>query len=194
MSSYGRKKYLPLIILLCALCIAGCRSDNQKDTRKTAANSVASEKGISPDDIPIEANLKKAEIGWVDGQGRPLWKVSFNKGGLAQSGKDAVVRLVDVKAQLYHNGELAAVMDAPLLTADSRTRLMSASGGVKVVSSEGNGYMTAEKMIWKSKENKVYGYGDVRLRKGTISASASKAAADTALNRVSLTNAEIVMK
>ncbi|MHB1459522.1 MAG: hypothetical protein ACYC0V_21635 [Armatimonadota bacterium] len=193
MSSYGRKICFAFILLVCTLYIAGCSSDNQKGTGKSA-NQALPNKVNTTEDISLKANLKKAELEWVDEKGNHIWKAGLKEGKALQSGNDTIVEIVDVKSSLFHDGRISATMDAPKVTADSRNRMLTASGGVKITSSQGNGYFTAEKVVWKSKENKVYGYGDVRMQKGSISASASEVVADTALNKASLKNAEISMK
>lgn len=186
---------LVLIILVCALYITGCKPDNQKTgVNKPTGNQTLKNNGKVPDDISLKANLKKADIGWVDEHGKPIWKVGFREGNAVQLGNNGVAELVDVNADLYHDGKLSATMIAPKLSADSQNRIVSATGGVKIESAEGNGSITADKVIWKSKENKIYGYGNIFMKKGNISASASEVIADTALNKVSLTNAEISMK
>jgi len=184
-----------MIILLCVFYITGCNRDYQKPgVNKSTANQTLNNNGKTPDDISLKANLKKADIGWVDEHGKPIWKVGFREGNAVQLGNNGIAELVDVNADLYHDGKLAATMNAPKLAADSQNRVVSATGGVKIISAEGNGFITADKVIWKSKENKIYGYGNILMKKDNISASASSVTADTALNKIALTNAEISMK
>lgn len=195
MPSYTLIIRLVSILVVCMFYIAGCRSNNQtNNTEKPVNNQTVKSNPKTVDETSLNANLKKAEIVWVDEHGKPIWRASFKEGKAVQSGSNAVGELVDVKAGLYHDGKLSATMNAPKLTADSKNMVVSAFSGVMIISAEGNGSITADKLTWKSKENKIYGYGNVHMKKGHISASASEVIADTALNKASLTNAEISMK
>ncbi|MHB1001601.1 MAG: LPS export ABC transporter periplasmic protein LptC [Armatimonadota bacterium] len=179
------------LLIIFALLLTGCKPKvKQPINNLPAQNKMESDKNKKPQ-TAVDANLQKADLIWVDEKGKPVWKAQFKEGHLSQVNNTADVVLVDVKAIMYKNGKAISSLVAPSVLANSKTRDITASGGVKVVSYAQNGSVYADKIVWKSSEDKVTGTGSVRMVRGNISATAHKFVADTGLNKVKLSNAEI---
>lgn len=181
--------------LICAILLAGCRPGAmQKQPSKGTSSASRKTTARGADGVSVKADLKKAEMVWVDERGNPIWKAGFAEGHASQMGDNAIADLTDVKAVLYRNGQPAANLTAPVVSANNKSRELTASGGVKIVSLAENGSVTADKLVWKSREDKIYATGGVHMVKGNIRATAVSLVADTALNKVSLTNGEISLR
>lgn len=194
MSLYRFLSYIILLAVICLILTAGCQSKKNQAAEPVpvAQKEPMPEAAKEPPKTSVKANLQTAELVWEDDNGRPVWKAQFKEGHLAQADDSAEVQLIGVKATMFRNGKPASSLSASSVTADSNTREIVANGAVKVVSFKDNGSLAANKLVWKSKEDKIIGTGNVKIVRGNISATASKVIADTSLSKVTLSNAEII--
>lgn len=185
-SERGRRKLAPVVLaaaLLCAVCLSGCLSrravPTQVDSEKAAAPNAAVEQPAGA----LEAEFRGAQITWDDEKGRRVMEAQFEEALASQTGDEAVVELRSVKARLYKGGKLASSLVAPRVVADSRTKEIRASGGVEIVSAENDASGRAERVVWKSREDKLIGTGAVRMVKENVSFTARSFESDTALKK-----------
>lgn len=190
-------KILLLILFIAAIGVTGCKTKNAipKVDSNAAKPEVKTAEPVKTDEKTVmDAKLQKAEVSWVDKKGDPIWKAGFTEAQASQNEETAVVELKNVRAELYNQGKLVSKMIAPNVSADSKTYKVIATGGVKITSSAYNSYITAEKVVWLPKSNKIIGTGNIRMVKESITATAKEITADTSLNKVSLQNGEISIK
>lgn len=167
---------------------AGCGRREPVKERVKPKESATSLK--QPKEKKLEAEFERARITWDDDKGRRLWEAEFEEALASQTGESAVMELRDVKASLYKDGKVASRLIAPRVVADTRTREVRASGGVKVTSAADSASISAERMTWKSRENKLIGVGTVRMTKGNMEIAAHAFEADTGLKKARFSDGE----
>lgn len=195
----GRRTLLGVLLVLGLLAVfgpAGCRkavSPRRADSsrRPPVPAATGDEQGKAG---ALKAEFHGAKMTWDDEKGARVWEARFKEAAASQTGKSAVVELRGVEAGLYRNGKIASRLVAPRVVADSRTREVKASGGVKVTSAIYDASVRAERLLWRSREDKLLGAGGVRMRKGNLSITARSFEADTALKKAKFTDAEMSLE
>lgn len=178
--------------LLGAVCMAGCSGKGRTDKAASSARPKV-EEPREPEST-LEAEFSKARIIWSDAQGRRVMEAQFREAVGSQTGNNSTLELRTVKASLYRNGKVAAILTAPSVRADSHKKEIRASGGVSVSSALENAKASADRIVWKSREDKLYGAGNVNMAKQNVSVAASSFQADTALKKTRFTDARLEMK
>jgi len=166
-----------LIVGIAVSILAGCGKG-----KPPAAKQPPKEEKTS-----LKAEFHKANIAWADSKGRPLMEAGFKEAVASTSGENARVELIGVKAALFRDGKKASSLIAERVVADSRTKEITAVGGVRITSDDGS-IAQCEKVVWKSSANKLVGSGSVRLTKGNITITAERFEADTGLTKVRFYN------
>ena len=175
-----------LMVLAFSTCFIGCNSQKEAVVKPNDPKVV--EKQPDPE---VEATFRTAELGWSDEKGRKVMDAKFKEASASHTDVSSTVVLRDVKAVLYAKGKAVAELTAPDVDIDNNTRMIKATGGVKVVSTSRNTTISADTIIWKSRENKLIGHGNVLMLRKNISAKAARFEADTSLRRARFKNAEI---
>jgi lipopolysaccharide export system protein LptA len=82
----------------------------------------------------------------------------------AESGS-ATIFLQDTRAQIFQQGQPAADILAPQITADQQAGTVLATGGVTVQArAKGeNAVVTADRMLWNTRANTIIAVGNARL-------------------------------
>lgn len=192
----GRALALCLLLgaaLLCAL-ISGCPGPRRKPAAKPPPKQSAAKSQKKPEpQTALKAEFGKARILWSEKTGARLMDAQFKEALASQAGKNAALELKGVRASLYQNGKAASTIVAPRVVADSKTKEVRASGGVRVISGMDGGTAVAGRIVWKAGEDKVYGTGGVKVQKGNISITARSFEADTSLRKAHFTDAQLGM-
>lgn len=86
-------------------------------------------------------------------------------GELADQDDTNTMRLHDVHAQLYRNGQAAAIIQAPQLAANQRDRILIGTGGVTLTSltDPPDTVVTADKITWNTHTGKIAGVGNAHV-------------------------------
>lgn len=187
--------FILIALLASMLCLDGCRRGDERHTPTTEPKS--GNAGNAPDfaeESRIEAEFKGASMTWRDAAGAPVWEAKFKEAVASQEGSEAVVELHGVEAGLYKDGVLMSRLTAPRVKADSRTGEVNASGGVKLISALHGASARADRLIWKSRENRLVGTGGVRMTRQNMSVAARSFEADTALQKVRFTEAGLSLQ
>jgi len=189
-------RIVAVVLLAGAVWLAGCSTGGP---RRTAPPSETGGKAAAPqapkkkpaEESIIKAEFQKAEMTWADENGVPVWKAQFKEATASQTGESAVVELRGVKASLYRNGKVASSLVAPRVVADSRSKEVRASGGVKITSAVDGATARCERIVWKSQEDRIIGVGAVKMIRGNLTVTARSFEADTTLNKARFTEAEL---
>jgi len=160
-----------LIVGIAASLLAGCAGKGKPPSAKKPA---AQEK------TALKAEFRKAQITWDDANGQRILEARFKEAVASADSDSARVELRGVQAGLFQNGKPASSLSADRVTADSRNKEVTATGGVTITSRDGSSAQSSQ-VIWKSRENKLFGSGSVKLTKGSITITADRFEADTAL-------------
>ena len=178
--------------LVGAACVAGCSGKGRTDKAASSARSKAA-KQREPESM-LQAEFSKARIIWSDSHGRRVMEAQFKEAVGSQTGNNSTLELRTVKASLYKNGKIAGILTAPSVMADSRKKEIWASGGVTVSSAVENATASADRIVWKAREDRLYGTGNVNMAKQNVSVAASSFQADTALKKSRFTDARLEMR
>ncbi len=174
--------------------ISGCPGRRQTPAAKPPPKKPAVQAQKQPEpQSALKAEFGKARILWSDRNGQRIMDAQFKDAIASQTGKNAALELKGVKASLYQNGKVASIVIAPRVVADSRTREVRASGGVKVVSTADGGVAVSNEIVWQAQRDKITGIGGVKVQKGNISITARSFEADTSLKKAHFTDAQLGM-
>ena len=182
-------RILAALLLIGSLVLAGCSA--RKGT-KPVPPGVSNKTSKQPaEQTALQAEFSKARIMWNDEKGRRVMDARFKEAVASQTGQSAVIELHDVKAGLYRDGKLAGTLIAPRVIADGVKKEVRASGGVRIISATEGATALCKEVTWKSRMNKFFGAGSVKLTKDNVSVNASSFQADTALKKARLTDAKL---
>lgn len=168
---------IPILIVILIISASGC-SKKQAITPK--AQPVASKTQVTADpkaeDKKTEPEpVKEPEVDAgpkleISQEGVSLQWSENNQLRVSATLKDVewgeITRLCGVSrfsGKLYANGKVTAVLDAPKAVVDTKSRIVTATGGVTLKSVERKTTVKAKWMKWYSKEQKVVGDGGVRI-------------------------------
>ncbi|MHB0912608.1 MAG: hypothetical protein ACYC2Y_04090 [Armatimonadota bacterium] len=141
----------------------------------------------------VRGSFKGARVVWGDSKGKRLFVAEFDEAEAVQEQESSKVSLKGVSARLYGKDGRESTLSAPAVTADSATREVQATGGVKLTSSDGT-VAECERLVWKSREDKVLGTGSVAMRRKNLTIIADALEADTSLSRAKFKHAKMSME
>lgn len=180
-----------LLILIGVICLTGCQPRRKPVAKNAGVKPPVQEQPAIEDNLKVE--LQKGRIIWDDAKGRRIFEAQYEEAIASQTGDTSTVELHGVKANLYKNGKITSSLDAPKIVTNSKTREIKATGGAKIVSATQNTSARADQLTWKSREDKVFGSGAVKMVKGNISITAGSFEADTAMKKARFRNAVMDM-
>ncbi len=183
-----------LSAVLIAAWLGGCAPSKKAHIPTQANKQSASGKGASEPQSALNAEFGKARVIWTGQDGKRLWEARFKRASGSQQGESAELELFGVSAILYKNGKAVSAMTAPRVTANSKTRVVRASGGVKVTSAVDGSSAVSDNLTWNAAQDRLDGSGGVRMVKGNISITAQTFRADTALKKTRFTEASLGME
>lgn len=119
------------------------------------------------EEIPeIRLDTNDVNIEWAGQKGKVLKACAKSFSG---NQKQAVMVLNDFTAKLYENGKAAAEMKAKKAVLYADKKEIKVLSGAKITSIENKAVLTANKILWKSNENKIYAKnGILKTEAGTI--------------------------
>ena len=190
--TFERRAPLPClfltVFLLAAVGLTGCAQKRAAQTtgadKRTAPTSMTQEKPRR--EIALRAEFQEARLLWDDEKGRRVWEARFDDAVASGASGDTVAELHGVKASLYEDGKVVSSLIAPRVIADSRSGEVRAAGGVTITSALDGASVRSDRVTWKSREDKMYGAGAVRMTRGNISIAANTFEADSALRTATL--------
>lgn len=107
-------------------------------------------------DIPqIKLDTKDVKIEWNDKSGKLMSAVAKSFSG---DQKSNTLKLNNFTAKLYENGALSAKLQAKEAVLNVTKKEIKVTTGVKITSLTNKSTLTANKVLWKSNENKVFAY------------------------------------
>jgi hypothetical protein len=176
-----------LVMSALVTIIVGCAGKPQPAAIKTAS-AVQDSAGET-----VNVTLKGADISWDDGKGRKVMDARFAEFSASGTEARANAELRNMRADLYQDGKIASTLIAPRVTVDSGNREIHATGGVQIKSVTGAS-VTANEIVWRSRENKVEAKGPVKVSIDNITIDAKGFEADTALKHAKFSGAEANIK
>ncbi len=130
-------------------------SPEKKQEIKDKANETVNK--IKAEDVsdipPIKLDTTDVKLEWADGKGKVMTCVAKSFSG---NQKTNIVSLSDFTATLYENGKASAKVVAKKAILDVTKKEIKVNTGVKVSSIVNKTTLTANKVLWKSKENTIY--------------------------------------
>lgn len=154
------------LVLLCLA--AGCRSTK---TPVAAGSPLPSPRAsATPSPAPqFQGTAKGIMVTLFGNHGQKIAEVSGDSAGLDPLGANQKLSVNSGKATLFRNGKPASVITANRLTADDKSRLLKAFGGVVVRSLEHSGTPTAraDEVTWEHDKDRIHGKGNVKVTADT---------------------------
>ncbi|MBI2844821.1 MAG: LPS export ABC transporter periplasmic protein LptC [Armatimonadetes bacterium] len=204
------------IALLALLVLAGCSRVSERPVEQRPKPAERTEKPApppkqTPEKPKVQQENQKTEVGeapaaepkeqpppelkvigrqislaWREDDKPRLTATAHELTGNTVTGKASMKR---VNAEFYDGGKLVARMSAPIVEADEKTRVITATGGVKIVSETPDStirVIRAEWIKWYSRENKLVGNGGITATGPVASIQAAAFTADTRLRTVKI--------
>ena len=122
-----------------------------KDKAEEAAKKIKAEEIENIPQIKLDTSDVKLE--WADGKGKVMNCLAKSFTG---DQKTNMLSLSDFTATLYEQGKPSAKVQAKKAVLDLIKKEIKVNTGVKVVSLVNKTTLTANKVLWKSKENTIY--------------------------------------
>ena len=176
-------------LILGAFWLTGCQS-RPNPPQKPGAKV---QSPVKKPETAIKVELERGRIIWDDEKGNRIMEAEYEKAFASREGEDSVTELQGASVRLYRNGKPSSRLEAPRVIADSRTKSIRASGGVKVVSAEQKASVQAEQLTWDSRTDMLTGKGAVKMIKNNMTITAGSFKADTALKKASFSDGSMSM-
>ncbi len=153
----------------------------------TADPSADIEKTKNSDEPKLEITQQGINLTWVE-NGKLRMKARAKEGIINENTQ--IGTLKNFSAELYDNGKLTAFVSAPLVKAEGKKRIVTATGGVTLRSNERDSVLKAKWIKWYEKKNIVVGNGGITITSRdngrVMNASAAAFVANTSLKTVTL--------
>lgn len=176
--------------VICASAGCGRKPDGGAAGKSLPANEIKSKVAkpakvqIAKDDGPkLELSQKGVTLNWVE-KGQLRMKASGSQSKYDDVAK--VASMLKFSAQLFDNGKLTASLVAPEAIADTASRVVTATGGVTLKSMERNTTVTAPRMKWYAKAQKVVGDGGVKITSSMGTLEGAAFVADTSMKTITI--------
>ena len=169
------------------LAFAGCgnRGGQQSIERRRPAGGRTESAGKKNSAVHFESRGVK-ELSWQEG-GRYVMRASAESLSFdEETGKSA---LKQARVVLYKHGSEAAVVTAADVETDGKKRELTATGGVSARSSARGLSVSASKLNWSQRTQKLIGRGGVRAKSDVAEVSADTMIAESDLKHVTLRSA-----
>lgn len=115
--------------------------------------------------------------------GKTLWKVNFDAAEFRSA--DSAGEWHNVRGTMYSDGKPEDDFSAPLVTADTKTNVLTGTGGVIITSrTQADTKLTCDRMVWYSEQNKLIGVGHAVFKKGGITQTMPSFQADTKMKKI----------
>ncbi len=185
-----------MLVVVSAL-VAGCGKSPEPARAPQPTNSKPGQISAKPKDRPAkEVDLTKKEtpdlkvsgqivrISWEE-KGKVSMKATAQEfSGNTISGEATLKR---VNARLFSNGKQTATIVAPLVQVDENSRVLTASGGVTLTTSDPKSSIKTVKaswIKWYARDNRIVGNGGIKARGPVASIDAAAFIADTQLRSI----------
>ncbi len=175
-----KRGLLGLLGLQAALTLTACNAPRTSQPERTErAESQATAASLPEAQFQVQAPVLEQ----ADEQGRLLWRLKAQSlQGEAQGG-EAQGMLQGVQGWLYREGKPVLEFTAPFARADSARREVEAWGGVRARSRVNNAELSAGRILWRAREDRIYARESVRLRWDAFELRERAIIVDTALER-----------
>jgi len=173
------------IALTLLLAHGGCSSKRGTPSVEQQPRRSIAKKGFTPmRRKAVEIQGAKINVQWRDSAGRPMLMVTAE----SMQGEEAGQKVVLQKAvcRLYRDGKLSATMTAPKIEADGEKRTLTASGGVLVKASDGEGCARSNSARWEADRRTIRGKGNVVVSWRGAELTGDEFTADTELGRIKI--------
>jgi len=179
-----------LVVILVMVVEVECAQSSGHRSAGRAGAAQTSRSGGSKSDVQsnIAGVASQVHMTFTDPKtGKMLWKASVGRleAGPGGSGNDVIGTLHTVDGVLYEGGKAANRMLAPTVNIDNSNKIVTATGGVHVISlTQKDTDLHCDKAVWYINENKLIGTGHVVMHKATFTQTGPSFAADTRLQSV----------
>lgn len=162
-------KNISIILVLLLLFCLGCSNNkpavsdkssisvSTKDALAAEKAKLKKDKKIASEDVSkipeVKLETSDVKLEWAGKDGKVM--TSYAK-GFEGNQKDSILVLHDFTATLYEKGKKSCTLEAPKAILDVNKQEIKVINGVRLTSLISKSTLVANKILWKSKKNKVY--------------------------------------
>ncbi|BCW95620.1 MAG: hypothetical protein KatS3mg018_1102 [Fimbriimonadales bacterium] len=169
-------------VALAALLHAGCQPAGESASSPSEPPAPPQE-GASIDLPDATYEMVKPTLEQQDEEGRTLWKLQAQALRAESGDSGAQGALTQVRGWLYRDGKPVLEFTAPYARANSETREVEAWGGVVAHSKTNKARLTAGRIVWQSRRDRVRAQEGVILQWGAFELRDRALTVDTALEK-----------
>lgn len=135
---------------------------------------------------PVDMTVKKTRTLQQDENGLPLWEIEASQIHLEES--TATLTVEEGKIVVYDNGQEALRMEFPRLSADAAEKRITAEGGIRAESREGDTHFRAGRCVIDLNRDSILASGGVEGRNQDGSFRSDTLASDMKFTRITLSS------
>lgn len=171
------------LLLTILLLSVGCQPTRETAPSPAGSDPSGAESGASIRLPDANYEIVQPTIEQQDEQGRTLWRLQA-RALRAQSRESAAQgTLTQVRGWLYRNGKPVLEFTAPYARANSDTHEVEAWGGVQATSKTNDARLTAGRITWQQRRDRIRAREGVRLTWGEFELRERALTVDTALEK-----------
>ena len=166
-----------MLLLLCTAC------QPARETAQLPPEPAPTQEGTTVNLPDATYEIVKPTIEQQDEQGHTLWKLQAQALRAETRDSQAQGTLTQVRGWLYRNGKPVLEFTAPYARANTETREVEAWGGVVATSKTNDARLTAGRIVWQARRDRIRASEGVRLRWGDFELRERALHVDTALEK-----------
>ena len=166
-----------MLLLLCTAC------QPARESAQSPPEPAPTQDG-TPVTLPDATyEIVKPTLEQQDEQGRTLWKLQAQALRAETRDSQAQGTLTQVRGWLYRNGKPVLEFTAPYARANAETREVEAWGGVVATSKTNDARLTAGRIVWQARRDRIRASEGVLLQWGEFELRERALLVDTALEK-----------
>jgi LPS export ABC transporter protein LptC len=177
----GVSKTVHLCLILLALLLTGCQP--ARESAQSPPEPAPTQEGTTVNLPDATYEIVKPTLEQQDELGRTLWKLQAQALRAETRDSQAQGTLSQVRGWLYRNGKPVLEFTAPYARANAETREVEAWGSVVATSKTNDARLTAGRIVWQARRDRIRASEGVRLRWGDFELRERALHVDTALEK-----------
>lgn len=170
-------------VLMLLMLFTACQPAREPDPSPPAPSPAPSQGDASIRLPDATYEIVKPTLEQQDEQGRTLWKLQAHALRAETRDSQAQGTLSQVRGWLYRNGKPVLEFTAPYARANTDTREVEAWGGVVAASKTNDARLTAGRILWQARRDRIRASESVRLQWGEFELRERALHVDTALEK-----------
>jgi hypothetical protein len=166
-----------MFLLLCTAC------QPARESAQSPPEPAPTQEGTTVNLPDATYEIVEPTLEQQDEQGRTLWKLQAQALRAETRDSQAQGTLTQVRGWLYRNGKPVLEFTAPYARANAETREVEAWGGVVATSKTNDARLTAGRIVWQARRDRIRASEGVLLQWGDFELRERALLVDTALEK-----------